>query len=119
MIQGGDPTGTGMGGPGYSIHGEFSGNGFDNSLKHEKGVISMARSQHPDSAGSQFFIMVARSPHLDGAYAGFGKVIEGIEACDEIVAVRRNAQDKPLEDQVMTKVTIEGADDLSEPEVRN
>lgn len=118
MIQGGDPNGTGTGGPGYSIRGEFSGNGFDNSLKHDKGVISMARSQHPDSAGSQFFIMVEKSPHLDGAYAAFGKVIEGMEACDEVVAVPRNHMDKPLEDQVMEKVTIEGADDLGEPEVK-
>ncbi len=118
MIQGGDPNGTGMGGPGYSIRGEFSGNGFENSLKHDKGVLSMARSGHPDSAGSQFFIMVARSPHLDGQYAAFGKVIEGIEACDEIVSVKRNAQDRPLEDQVMETVTVEGADDMEEPEVK-
>lgn len=117
MIQGGDPNGTGMGGPGYSIRGEFSGNGFDNSLRHDKGVLSMARSMHPDSAGSQFFIMVAKSPHLDGQYAAFGKVIEGIEACDEIVSVKRNAQDRPLEDQVMETVTVEGADDMEEPEV--
>ncbi|KAF5061237.1 putative bifunctional phosphatase/peptidyl-prolyl cis-trans isomerase [anaerobic digester metagenome] len=118
MIQGGDPTGTGMGGPGYSIRGEFSGNGFDNALRHDKGVLSMARSMHPDSAGSQFFIMVERAPHLDGQYAAFGKVIEGMEACDAIVGVRRNAQDRPLEDQIMEKVTVEGADEMDEPEVK-
>lgn len=117
MIQGGDPTGTGMGGPGYSIPGEFYGNGYANDLKHEKGVLSMARSQSPDSAGSQFFIMVEKSPHLDGQYAAFGKVIEGMDACDDIVKVRRNGQDKPFEDQVMESVTVEGADDLEEPEV--
>lgn len=117
MIQGGDPTGTGMGGPGYSIPGEFYGNGYANDLKHEKGVLSMARSQSPNSAGSQFFIMVEKSPHLDGQYAAFGKVIEGMDACDDIVKVRRNAQDKPFEDQVMESVTVEGADDLEEPEV--
>lgn len=117
MIQGGDPNGTGTGGPGYSIRGEFSSNGFDNELRHDKGVLSMARSMHPDSAGSQFFIMVAPSPHLDGQYAAFGKVIEGIEACDEIVSTSRNAQDRPLEDQIMEKVTVEGADDMAEPEV--
>lgn len=117
MIQGGDPNGTGTGGPGYSIRGEFSSNGFDNELRHDKGVLSMARSMHPDSAGSQFFIMVAPAPHLDGQYAAFGKVIEGIEACDEIVSTSRNAQDRPLEDQIMEKVTVEGADDMEEPEV--
>ena len=108
MIQGGDPTGTGTGGPGYSIRGEFSSNGFDNNLRHDKGVLSMARSMHPDSAGSQFFIMVAPSPHLDGQYAAFGKVIEGIEACDEIVSTPRNAQDRPLEDLIMEMVSVEG-----------
>ena len=118
MIQGGDPTGTGTGGPGYSIRGEFSSNGFDNNLRHDKGVLSMARSMHPDSAGSQFFIMVAPSPHLDGQYAAFGKVIEGIEACDEIVSTPRNPQDRPLEDQIMEKVIVEGADDMAEPEVK-
>lgn len=117
MIQGGDPNGTGTGGPGYSIRGEFSSNGFDNELRHDKGVLSMARSMHPDSAGSQFFIMVAPAPHLDGQYAAFGKVIEGIEACDEIVSTSRNAQDRPLEDQIMEKVTVEGADNMEEPEV--
>ena len=117
MIQGGDPNGTGTGGPGYSIRGEFASNGFDNELRHDKGVLSMARSMHPDSAGSQFFIMVAPAPHLDGQYAAFGKVIEGIEACDEIVSTSRNAQDRPLEDQIMEKVTVEGADNMEEPEV--
>ncbi len=107
MIQGGDPQGVGMGGPGYSIKGEFRANGFANNLKHEKGVISMARSMHPDSAGSQFFIMVANSPHLDGQYAAFGKVTEGIEAADKIVAVKRNHSDKPLSDQRMKKVTVD------------
>lgn len=107
MIQGGDPTGTGSGGPGYSIKGEFSQNGFKNDLKHARGVISMARTNVPDSAGSQFFIMVANSPHLDGAYAAFGQVVEGIEVADKIVAVQRNRMDKPLEDQRMEKVTVE------------
>lgn len=107
MIQGGDPTGTGMGGPGYRIKGEFSGNGFQNALRHDKGVLSMARSQHPDSAGSQFFIMVEAAPHLDGQYAAFGKVIEGIEEADRIVDVNRNFQDKPLREEKMKKVTVE------------
>lgn len=106
MIQGGDPQGVGMGGPGYSIKGEFKANGFANNLKHEKGVISMARSMSPNSAGSQFFIMVADSPHLDGQYAAFGRVTEGIEAADKIVAVKRDYSDKPLEDQRMKKVTV-------------
>lgn len=107
MIQGGDPEGTGMGGPGYSIKGEFSGNGIDNSIKHEKGVISMARSSHPDSAGSQFFIMVENAPHLDGQYAAFGKVIEGIEAVDKIVAEVTDYADRPVKDQIMKKVSVE------------
>jgi peptidyl-prolyl cis-trans isomerase B (cyclophilin B) len=107
MIQGGDPEGIGIGGPGYSIKGEFRANGFENNLKHEKGVISMARSMSPNSAGSQFFIMVANSPHLDGQYAAFGKVIEGIEAADKIVAVKRNHSDKPLVDQRMKKVSVD------------
>ncbi len=110
MIQGGDPTGTGTGGPGYSIPGEFSSNGFENNLKHERGVLSMARSMNPDSAGSQFFIMVANSPHLDGQYAGFGKVIEGIEAADTIVSTKRDMRDKPKEDQRIKSVTIEDAE---------
>ena len=107
MIQGGDPQGTGMGGPGYSIKGEFSGNGFKNDLKHDRGVISMARSQRPNSAGSQFFIMVQKSPHLDGQYAAFGKVIEGMEEADRIVSVKRDYNDRPNEKQVMRKVTVE------------
>lgn len=107
MIQGGDPDGTGTGGPGYSIKGEFNSNGFKNDLKHTKGVLSMARTMVPNSAGSQFFIMVADSPHLDGDYAGFGKVIEGIEVADEIVAVDRNYSDKPIEDQRMKEVTVD------------
>lgn len=117
MIQGGDPEGTGMGGPGYSIKGEFSGNGFSNQLKHDKGVISMARSARPDSAGSQFFIMVERAPHLDGQYAAFGKVIEGIEEADRIVSVKRDYNDRPREDQRMKKVTAETFGvDCGEPE---
>lgn len=107
MIQGGCPEGSGMGGPGYTIKGEFSMNGFTNNFKHTKGVISMARAQNPNSAGSQFFIMVANAPHLDGQYASFGKVIEGIEEADNIVSVKRNHMDKPLEPQVMKKVTVE------------
>ena len=107
MRQGGCPEGTGMGGPGYSIEGEFSSNGFTNNFKHTKGVISMARAMNPNSAGSQFFIMVANAPHLDGQYASFGKVIEGIEEADRIVNVKRDYSDKPLEPQVMKKVTVE------------
>ena len=107
MIQGGDPTGTGTGGPGYSIKGEFSANGFENNLKHTRGVLSMARSQMMDSAGSQFFIMHQDSPHLDGQYAAFGKVIEGIEAVDAIVGTDTNPQDRPLQEQKMKKVTVE------------
>ncbi len=109
MIQGGCPDGTGMGGPGYSIEGEFAANGFKNNLKHERGVLSMARSMNPNSAGSQFFIMVADAPHLDGQYAAFGKIIEGMEAADTIVGQKRNMMDKPDVPQVMKKVTIEEA----------
>ncbi len=117
MIQGGDPTGTGSGGPGYSIKGEFSQNGFENDLQHVRGVISMARSDVPDSAGSQFFIMVADSPHLDGAYAAFGQVVEGIEVADKIVSVQRDRMDKPLTDQRIEKVTVETFGiDYPEPE---
>lgn len=104
MIQGGDPTGTGMGGPGYQIKGEFSNNGFENNLKHERGVLSMARSANPNSAGSQFFIMTDDAPHLDGDYAAFGKVISGIEEADKIVNAPRDRRDKPLEDQVIEKI---------------
>ncbi|HEO8419063.1 TPA: peptidylprolyl isomerase [Yersinia enterocolitica] len=107
MIQGGDPNGNGTGGPGYSIKGEFSDNGFENDLEHERGVISMARSQMPDSAGSQFFIMVADAPHLDGQYAPFGKVIEGMDVVDKIVATERDEQDKPLKEIKMKKVTVD------------
>ena len=107
MIQGGDPEGTGMGGPGYRIKGEFTANRFQNELKHTKGVISMARSGHPDSAGAQFFIMVDDAPHLDGQYASFGKVIEGIEVADQIVSVATNYSDRPLEEQRMRSVTVE------------
>lgn len=108
MIQGGDPTGTGSGGPGYSIDGEFSENNFENNLTHDRGVISMARSQDPDSAGSQFFIMTEQSPHLDGQYASFGKVIEGIEVVDQIVAVERNqSNNKPTINQQMKTVTVD------------
>ncbi len=107
MIQGGDPEGTGMGGPGYRIKGEFTANRFQNDLKHTKGVISMARAGHPDSAGSQFFIMVDDAPHLDGQYASFGKVIEGIEVADQIVSVATNYNDRPLDEQKMKSVTVE------------
>lgn len=107
MIQGGDPQGTGMGGPGYSIRGEFSGNGFPNNLRHTRGVISMARSAQPNSAGSQFFLMVADSPHLDGQYAAFGQVISGLEVCDQIVATKRDRSDRPLVEQKMQSVTVD------------
>jgi peptidyl-prolyl cis-trans isomerase B (cyclophilin B) len=117
MIQGGDPDGTGMGGPGYSIKGEFFSNGFENNLAHERGVISMARSQAPDSAGSQFFIMHEDSPHLDGQYAAFGRVIQGIEEVDRIVHVEKNYQDRPKEEEMMKRVTIELFDkEYPEPE---
>ena len=107
MIQGGCPNGNGMGGPGYSIAGEFSSNGFTNNLKHEKGVLSMARTMQPNSAGSQFFIMHARAPHLDGEYAAFGRVIEGLDVVDKIASVRVNIMDKPLEDQRIKSMTVE------------
>lgn len=107
MIQGGDPEGTGMGGPGYSIPGEFSQNGFENNLKHTAGVISMARSMNPNSAGSQFFIMHQDAPHLDGAYAAFGKVIEGMDVVNKIACCKTDWSDRPLEDVKMEKVTIE------------
>jgi peptidyl-prolyl cis-trans isomerase B (cyclophilin B) len=107
MIQGGCPDGTGMGGPGYSIAGEFSQNGFDNNLKHTEGVLSMARSMMPDSAGSQFFIMHKNSPHLDGAYAAFGKVIEGMEVVNKIASTPTDYSDRPIEDQVMKNVTVD------------
>lgn len=107
MIQGGDPEGTGIGGPGYSIEGEFSKNGFPNELKHKKGVISMARSQNPNSAGSQFFIMHNDAPSLDGSYAAFGKVIEGIDVVDKIANVETNSQDKPTKDVKIKNISVE------------
>lgn len=108
MIQGGDPAGVGTGGPGYQIKGEFSMNGFkQNDIKHERGVISMARAMHPDSAGSQFFIMHKNSSHLDGQYAAFGKVIEGIEVVDAIASTKTDWNDKPKTPQIMKKVTVE------------
>ncbi len=107
MIQGGDPNGVGVGGPGYSIKGEFTQNRFENDLKHDRGVLSMARTMNPNSAGSQFFIMVAKAPHLDGQYASFGKVIEGMEVADAIVSAKRDYNDKPLQDQRMKTVTVD------------
>ncbi|MCD8096326.1 MAG: peptidylprolyl isomerase [Ruminococcus sp.] len=107
MIQGGDPQGTGMGGAKVKIKGEFAANGVNNPIKHERGVISMARSQMPNSASSQFFIVHKDAPHLDGQYAAFGKVVEGMETVDKIASVRTDYMDKPIEDQVMKKVTIE------------
>ncbi len=107
MIQGGCPQGTGMGGPGYCIAGEFAQNGFANPLKHEPGVLSMARAMHPDSAGSQFFIMHKNSPHLDGQYAAFGKVVEGLEIVDKIAAVSTDYSDRPIEPQVIVTITVE------------
>ena len=117
MIQGGDPNGTGTGGPGYSIPGEFAINGFENNLKHTEGVLSMARSMHPDSAGSQFFIMHKTSPHLDGQYAAFGKVIEGMDVVNKIAKTATDYSDRPLEDQVMQTVTVDTFGvDYPEPE---
>ena len=117
MIQGGCPDGTGMGGPGYSIKGEFSQNGFKNDLKHTEGVLSMARSMMPDSAGSQFFIMHKNSPHLDGSYAAFGKIIEGMDVVNKIAETATDYNDRPLEDQRMKTVTVETFGvDYPEPE---
>ncbi|MBL4934723.1 peptidylprolyl isomerase [Clostridium sp. YIM B02515] len=117
MIQGGDPDGNGTGGPGYSIRGEFTSNKFKNNLKHTEGVLSMARSSSPNSAGSQFFLMVADAPHLDGQYASFGKLIEGLDVAKKIVSVKRDFRDKPYEDQVMTEVTVDTFGvEYSEPE---
>ena len=117
MIQGGCPDGTGMGGPGYSIKGEFTGNGFQNDLVHDRGVLSMARTMAPDSAGSQFFVMVEKAPHLDGQYAAFGKVIEGMEVADAIVSAKRDWNDKPRQPQRMKKVTVDTFGvDYPEPE---
>ena len=117
MIQGGCPDGTGMGGPGYSIKGEFTQNGFKNDLKHTKGVLSMARTMAPNSAGSQFFIMHQTSPHLDGAYAAFGKITEGLDVIDAIAGVRTDFRDRPLEDQVIKSMEIDTLGvDYPEPE---
>ena len=117
MIQGGDPEGTGMGGPGYSIRGEFAQNGYPNDLKHTEGVLSMARSMHPNSAGSQFFIMHKTSPHLDGGYAAFGKVIEGMENVNKIAETATDYSDRPLGDQRLKTVTVETFGvDYPEPE---
>ncbi len=117
MIQGGDPDGRGTGGPGYGIKGEFAANGFDNDLIHERGVLSMARSMRPDSAGSQFFIMHQDAPHLDGQYAAFGKVIEGMDVVDRIAATRTGWGDKPVEPQQMKTVTVDTQGvDYPEPE---
>ena len=107
MIQGGDPQGTGMGGPGYSIKGEFAMNGVRNDLKHTRGLPSLARSMMPNSAGSQFFIMHANAPHLDGQYAAFGKVVEGLDVVDKIASVRTGWQDKPVEEQKIQSMTVE------------
>ena len=107
MIQGGCPEGTGMGGPGYSSKGEFSGNGFTNDLKHTKGVLSMARSMMPNSAGSQFFIMHETSPHLDGQYAAFGKVTEGLDVVDKIASVKTDYSDRPIEEQKIKSITVD------------
>ena len=118
MIQGGDPEGTGMGGPGYSIKGEFASNGVKNDLKHTEGVLSMARSMMPDSAGSQFFVMHKTSPHLDGAYAAFGKVIEGLEVVNQIAETPTDYGDRPMTPQVMKSVTAETFGlDYPEPEI--
>lgn len=117
MIQGGDPEGTGMGGPGYGIKGEFAQNGFANGLKHSAGVLSMARSMMPNSAGSQFFIMHKDAPHLDGAYAAFGKIIEGMDVVNKIAEVATDYSDRPMEDQRMKTVTVETFGvDYDEPE---
>ena len=117
MIQGGCPDGTGMGGPGYSIKGEFSQNGFKNDLKHTKGVLSMARTMAPNSAGSQFFIMHQTSPHLDGAYAAFGKITEGLDVIDAIAGVRTDFRDRPLADQVIKSMEVDTLGvDYPEPE---
>ncbi|HIT62942.1 MAG TPA: peptidylprolyl isomerase [Candidatus Ventrimonas merdavium] len=117
MIQGGCPQGTGMGGPGYSIKGEFSQNGFQNDLKHTEGVLSMARSMMPNSAGSQFFIMHKNSPHLDGAYAAFGKVVEGMDVVNKIAETRTDYNDRPLKEQKMKTVTVDTfGEEYGEPE---
>ena len=118
MLQGGDPDGNGTGGPGYSIKGEFSSNGFKNDLKHTPGVLSMARTMIPDSAGSQFFIMHQAAQHLDGEYAAFGKVIEGMDVVNKIAEMPTDYMDRPLEDQVMKSVTVDTFGvDYPEPEI--
>ena len=117
MIQGGDPEGSGIGGPGYSIKGEFTYNGVENNLKHSRGVLSMARAQHPDSAGSQFFIMHADAPHLDGQYAAFGKLVEGEDVLDSIASIDTDWSDRPRTPQVMKTVTVDTFGvDYAEPE---
>ena len=117
MIQGGCPDGTGMGGPGYTIKGEFAQNGFANALAHTEGVLSMARAMHPDSAGSQFFIMHKAAPHLDGAYAAFGKIIEGMDIVNKIAETDTDYSDRPLDEQKMKKVTVDTmGTEYSEPE---
>lgn len=118
MIQGGDPNGTGTGGPGYHIPGEFSINGFANNLKHTRGVLSMARAGHPDSAGSQFFIMHANAPHLDGQYAAFGKLIEGEEELDKIAGTAVNFGDRPMTDQIIDTITVD-TKDVTYPEPKH
>ncbi|GAA0078479.1 peptidylprolyl isomerase [Clostridium sp. CTA-5] len=118
MIQGGCPEGNGMGGPGYSIKGEFSNNGFKNDLKHTKGVLSMARAMDPNSAGSQFFIMVADAPHLDGEYTSFGKVIEGMDVAQKIVSSKTDVYDRPYEDQVIESMKVDTqGEEYKEPEI--
>ena len=117
MLQGGDPDGTGMGGPGYSIKGEFSSNGFKNDLKHTAGVLSMARTMMPNSAGSQFFIMHKDAPHLDGEYAAFGKIIEGMDVVNAIAETKTGFSDRPVQDQVMKTVTVDTfGEEYPEPE---
>jgi peptidyl-prolyl cis-trans isomerase B (cyclophilin B) len=119
MLQGGDPDGTGMGGPGYGIKGEFRINGMKNDLVHERGVISMARSSHPDSAGSQFFLMHRNSPHLDGQYAGFGKMVDGFEELDRIADLPTNRQDRPLTEQKIVTMTVDPGDYAANEPVKN
>lgn len=116
MLQGGCPEGSGTGGPGYSIKGEFSGNGVKNPIKHKRGTLSMARSGHPDSAGSQFFIMHADAPYLDGQYAAFGRVTSGMETVDEIAGTKTGRGDKPVQPQVMKSVTLSADETVTEPE---
>ena len=116
MIQGGCPDGTGMGGPGYSIRGEFSSNGIPNPIKHKRGVVSMARAMNPNSAGSQFFIMHEDAPHLDGQYAAFGKVVEGMDVVDKIAAAPTDRRDRPIDEQRIKSITIVDEGQIEEPE---